>query len=642
MDNKKMKKTTKNIGLPVMSALLALSVAGCDMNGTKDTSVSPPKANVVHLDQGWNKDEALDFYNTSQGSHLVPYAWFLALEQHGSSTLFRDDKNMQRLGYIPQPQIPGRNVDGLPIGFVKDDQLDAILSSSMAHTRLSSKRSDMNEWLGLTCAACHTANIQHNGQTLRIDGGQPLSDMQSFLLDMSKALTATGEDDAKLTRFAKSVLAEQGFNEIEKQALKKRLISYIDWLEGYIKVNYGGLTTPYGYGRLDAFGAILNQVSSSLLDNPDNGRPANAPVSYPFLWNTSQLEWVQWNGSVDNHIGRNIGEVTGVFAHTILKSDDPKELYYSSGNLINLDRLEQLMSKLDSPKWGAPLPAIDQNKANKGKALFANNCVSCHGIRDENEQFPMTPPNSFNNQFIKIHMTPLQEIGTDPLMASNFGNEAFNADPGPMRETIIGVFVQGLKDAEAFKLAHAKTEAEKAQIKAYFAQQTKATMARLSLQKVQRGSILTAAGAMIIQRKVVQFGLDKNQVNELQGNIDPKNAPNLAAYKARPLNGIWATAPYMHNGSMSNLYQTLLPEAQREKSFDVGSNEFDSVNVGYKQNQSGNNFRFETLDKAGHPIPGNSNAGHSGDTFTKTLDNGKWRNFTDAERYQLIEYMKTL
>ena len=40
-----------------------------------------------------------------------------------------------------------------------------------------------------------------------------------------------------------------------------------------------------------------------------------------------------------------------------------------------------------------------------------------------------------------------------------------------------------------------------------------------------------------------------------------------AKYKARPLNGIWSTAPYLHNGSVPNLYQLLLPVAERQKKF---------------------------------------------------------------------------
>ena len=50
----------------------------------------------------------------------------------------------------------------------------------------------------------------------------------------------------------------------------------------------------------------------------------------------------------------------------------------------------------------------------------------------------------------------------------------------------------------------------------------------------------------------------------------------------------------------------------------------------------------------GKNIPGNSNAGHEGhgaaedEGFTQTLENGVWRDFTDEERYALVEYMKSL
>lgn len=626
-----MKITKLNSSWPVgqlmCSAVLLVGLSGC--NGPANEPVEPitkPKAKVVHFDQGWTQDDAVVFYNRTQGSHLLPYDWFLALEQHDNGQLFRDDKNIRKFGYIPQPKIAGDSPDGLPIGFVKDDRADEFLTNELTRDRLSS--GSTNKWLGLTCAACHTSEMTYNGQRLRINGGPPLSDMQSLLQEMSRALLKTTEDDAKMTRFATQVLAQGGYNEIEKQALKAQVTSYIKWLNGYINLNYGGLTTPYGYGRLDAFGAILNRVSSDLLNMPGNGSPANAPVSFPFLWNTSQLDWVQWNGSVNNHIGRNIGEVTGVFAHTILDTTNDKERFYSSANIINLDQLEQLMSRLDSPKWKAPLPPIDQAKAERGKKLFAQNCVDCHGVRDKQGQFPMTPKNIYGKEFIKISMTPLQAtatepaIGTDPLMAMNFVNPALDVDPGPMRKYIIG-----------FLVSKAKTDEQKAAIVAKYS----------AADKVPRALILTAATALIINKQVQGFNLDEKQFLELTGYREERAPPNLVAYKGRPLNGIWATAPYMHNGSMANLYQTLLPEDQRETSFTVGNTEFDSEKVGYKPSKTGNRFVFNTLDDTGKPIAGNSNKGHSGDRFTKTLDSsGQWQDFTDAQRYELIEYMKTL
>ena len=38
-------------------------------------------------------------------------------------------------------------------------------------------------------------------------------------------------------------------------------------------------------------------------------------------------------------------------------------------------------------------------------------------------------------------------------------------------------------------------------------------------------------------------------------------------YKVRPLNGIWATPPYLHNGSVPTLYALLSPVEERPKKF---------------------------------------------------------------------------
>ena len=60
-----------------------------------------------------------------------------------------------------------------------------------------------------------------------------------------------------------------------------------------------------------------------------------------------------------------------------------------------------------------------------------------------------------------------------------------------------------------------------------------------------------------------------------------------ARYKARPLNGIWATAPYLHNGSVPNLDALLQPAAKRPLSFSIGVKTFDPVRVGYLTDVAG-------------------------------------------------------
>ena len=113
---------------------------------------------------------------------------------------------------------------------------------------------------------------------------------------------ATHGDDEKFTRFAKRVL-DTGHNPEEEAELRKRVDAYTRVLERLVERNRGD--HPYGPARLDAFGAILNQVCETALGIPENHAKANAPVSFPFLWDAPHLDWVQWNAAVAIPIERN-------------------------------------------------------------------------------------------------------------------------------------------------------------------------------------------------------------------------------------------------------------------------------------------------------------------------------------------------
>ena len=98
-------------------------------------------------------------------------------------------------------------------------------------------------------------------------------------------------------------------------------------------------------------------------------------------------------------------------------------------------------------------------------------------------------------------------------------------------------------------------------------------------------------------------------------------------YKARPLNGIWASAPYLHNGSIPNLDELLKRSTERSQAtFKVGSREFDPEKVG---------FKTDTGEDFNPSLPGNLNTGHD-----YGHDDGT--PFTAEERKQLIEYMQSL
>ena len=95
------------------------------------------------------------------------------------------------------------------------------------------------------------------------------------------------------------------------------------------------------------------------------------------------------------------------------------------------------------------------------------------------------------------------------------------------------------------------------------------------------------------------------------------------------LSGIWATAPYLHNGSVPNLWELLKPPKQRMSSFMVGSRVFDPKNVGFATDKSPlKNANFVTDP---NNTNGNGNGGHEYGT-----------SLTEDERWAIVEYLKTL
>jgi hypothetical protein len=97
------------------------------------------------------------------------------------------------------------------------------------------------------------------------------------------------------------------------------------------------------------------------------------------------------------------------------------------------------------------------------------------------------------------------------------------------------------------------------------------------------------------------------------------------------LYGIWAAAPYLHNGSVPNLAELLRWPENRAPSFMIGSRKYDADNVGYITTETP--FKDGTLTVGAGAQPGNSNAGHK---YPRD------RELDENERKALLEYLKTL
>lgn len=628
----------------LVAAALPLTLAATCTNTTPANSSACSQTPGA---QGWTPCEAFAWYADSQGSRLIPQAWLHALEQPGAQQPFLDPTYIAQFRYLASPTPPDGVPKGkdcpfdpaLPLGFVVDCQADTALAATKLQWKAGQGANE--PWVGLNCSACHTAEVQYQAPgaaapvTLRFDGGPTLADFQSFTEALDLALIHTANDPATFGRFAAGVLGTD--NTAANQALlRAALAKRIKWdtalarLNGDATLQHGPV--PYGFGRLDAVGHIFNKAA--LIAQPDDAidqtvNPADAPVSYPFLWNVPQQDRVEWDGLANNvppsgvinfdygALGRNTGEVIGVFGDVIITSH-PGLLqgYVSSIDEENLIGMEQQIGKLHPPTWPAAFPAIDTGLAAQGAQLFRDrHCNTCHTVPavppDLSERYSVTLSHAF-----KSGPSDPNFVGTDFWMACNVALDQSSA--GAFQGTPVD-FVSGTPIAgTSFTASLTKNAVTGVLIG------KKGDLVRTELQGIfgiDRGLPLPSLA------QVPNLTQKQLRAQKCQSYVDdPKNP--LMVYKGRPLQGIWATAPYLHNGSVPTLHDLLLPPAQRPAVFYTGTRLYDPVLVGYRTQpgDDGNSFKFDANQD------GNSNAGHD-------YGNGS---LTPQQRDALVEYMKTL
>ena len=614
----------------------ALLLVGVGSGLAACSSLKPPslppydttnRAPMEWLDQNWEPDERAWYHNATQGTLtlLVPYPWFMALEQpklqgSGEPALLRDDEFLSRVGFMLGEKNE-YNPDGLPVGFARFQGMHPVTGKPI-------------DGLGLNCAACHTGQINYNGRRLGIDGGPATVDLYLFTRYLGASMLATLASPLRFDRFAERVLGP-GHTSAQKQELRgqfKKLLDFVVTQDKAMKA-HGDANVDEGFARLDALSRIGNQVFSVDL----NGEAANhaaisAPVAFPHIWDTSWFEWVQYDASIMQPMVRNVGEALGVLAVVNL-SDPDQPLWTTTADIKNIHGMESMLAGLGkdfdstvepyqakafqglrSPRWPEEvLGPVDREKAAKGAGLYAELCQGCHLPPVGSPQFwsdkhwnttytpvseqrdvrlrdtPTNCPQGFNHKWhlLDLYVIPLDEIGTDPAQAEILIERKVSTPD------VLGI------DTDNYGLALGAVVENV--IDHWYA--------------TQDPPITGEASAW----------WDGERPNCLQEPL---------GYKARPLDGVWATPPFLHNGSVPTLYHLLSPVAERPKRLYLGSKEFDPTQVGYQYAKAEGLFELDTT------VPGNLNTGHE---FNDGSGKGIiGRKLTEAERWELVEYLKTL
>lgn len=644
-----------------LSCLLVLLILGCGKEPPKkpatpvspipggESKTSPSDKGSTPADTGVAQDippsinrkkdfNAATFHYADQGSGFFPMVVVRALIDSETGKPYL--KNLERFGLVP-----GDGPNGFPVGIVTNK------------VPLDPEGKKTLEMFGFTCAACHTSDIRYKDKIVRIEGGSGLFYVDALGDAIAASLEKTLKDKKATLEFLKRLLggmseAErllfQGLEDVvelaDESELGQELIAHLQErfhdvlkrgeevkrlekshlgsvaaklkklakpnsklagfeeklhaLEGtlenfkyrmrFLKMRAWlakpGNRLPAGYGRADDFGTARVELFGELDESKGtaeerNMEKVNAPVSTPPLWNIEQYAWLHWNNNTNSVIQRSIGEAIGVGA--TYHANGPK-IHETSVNIVNQMKIEEQIHLISTPEWPEEmLGKIDEAKRKRGYELYQEHCAKCHD-----------PSRRDDKGLLVFDLFTLQKTGTDPADAVNFSKNVFQPSGQVGFAKAIGGLLEELQ--------------EKAKSKMTPEEQTLMT----ELEQ---------------PRRPVQWR-------------DPLSEEGGKVYPGKPLDGIWATAPYLHNGSVPTLYHLLLPAKDRPTEFVVGSQDFLPDQVGFewepksfpdmkdKHNPQKKLFRLDTS------IPGNLNTGHEGAEYGTKLN--------DEDRWALVEYLK--
>ncbi len=437
-------------------------------------------------------------------------------------------------------------------------------------------RSNGVPMVGLTCAACHTGHLTVRGASLRIVGGSADLFLSKAFAEMKGALARIARDPEERKAFLAEAVAD-GYP-------AKRASAGLDYEVGrdaFVTKAAArlGKQTPSGPGIVDALtGIAFNAMTLGLLE-PSNARPALAPTNFPPVWDIWHFDWVQYNATVHQPMARNVGEAIGLGARLNIVDPITGTLNPESTrwkSTVNVKALYWIETTLESLKPPKWPAAFGRIDEAKVASGKALFAQNCSRCHG------VTTIAGTNEWYLPV--VPLTRIGTDPNQAIGFAKTTYNAQK-------LGLSAhEGGPEGLDLVVSHVKKQAYK------------------------------------------DAGIPQSAWPTYDGYGRKAILSVPCGYRPRPLVGLWSTPPFLHNGAVPSIYDML--SQTRPMHPIIGNAEFDPVKLGQMQTAiPGWTYTMDTS------LQGNSNAGH---WFTddKTRKGRIGRALTEAEKYDLIEYLK--
>ncbi|MCH9648768.1 MAG: hypothetical protein K0U98_11055 [Deltaproteobacteria bacterium] len=556
----------------------------------------------TRLDVGLSEAEAKLWHHHDEGSGFLPLSFFYALEDSQTGKPFIEA--LSRFGFVPDPS----NQHGLPIG------LSAAPLSTAPNKALM---------VGVSCAACHSGQYTYQGAVMTIDGAPNMLDFEALLDSLEGDLAATLGSPSKLFKLIESVMAWEQRLGAEEKLLEmhpsaRRLVADAAeadeghplkatraHLEAGLHAAYHAETPAAASARLiDVAGGLQGLAPEASDGGANDDAGAWQHLKDGFAKMGEDLAFLRRHGERLVTLKKSyVGETAGGPG----RADSFDAIW---DLLVQTEQVTPMTAPVSIPHlfgyadfhwvhWdGNSSAAMGRDYAQAialGADYFRDTHVSTvlpHNVIEleltaHRLQAPVWPAEFlgaidaqlvvkgealYAQHCLSCHseetLTPLEEIGTDPQRAENFA--ALSQDGKSYADLLIEL---GNAAASSSFASHGVTEED--------------------LAPVERS--------------------------------DHPTWRVTGAYHTRRLGGIWASPPYLHNGSVPTLWDLLQPVSARPQKFAVGR-ELDAKKVGIDVDRQGAGaWVFDVTQK------GNANTGH---TYGSKL--------VDADKWALVEYMKTL
>ena len=618
------------------TVLYAIPVLSGVLDDTMEVRFDRPDPSIVaDYSNGLTPAQKESYYHLSQGAEILPWILLTAVDIADADSTKPFVENLERFGLLPDPA----RTDGLPVGL----------------TVSSNPFTFGMDFVGITCAACHVGELRHNGKAVRVDGAPNMFNLQLFYSQAIDALTAATSDRGKLWRALKrfgrqdygrygiaapfvrpATLVYYGANVLlHRDRLDARLELVAVILAGRDQRDPNHPTS--GFGRLDAFDGTRNVIFTRLRKAGTGGsfevnkanmikldaavkfsplwsrkatppEPVEAyreqPQRFPRVWGFKDYDWVEWTIDTDTVMERNFTETLGAGATVVLDPARTGSLFETSIPIRNMHELEWLAYYIDPPRWPAAIfGEIKPDLAAAGEGIFGSRCAGCHEYGDDRR----TPTG-----LLRLRGLRPEAVGTDATAALRISCPI--PDTGALMIPPRSYTVEDsqlLKDCAGVTAGTAFTGNS-------FAKTVQTAVGGI------KQKAYAAAGIDAAQQRVMEDLDRRGRVNWRDTLLDTQ--PPYGPYAARPLYGIWAAAPYLHNGSVPTLYHLLLPPEQRPKTFALGAREYDPVKLGFVVATActQEDCVVDTTRK------GDGNGGHLFGT-----------DLAESDRMALLEYLKT-